>query len=234
MVDRGKWSAWHADEPQEKRSMQLRWTRFSLKLARGAKRQAGIIWKQFFTLSEKDFTHVFRDPKRQLLMCLGFSQLCRLCSSALRWRMRSRIPKLLGSRITANDPHPRRSSKSLLQWIVCNIQRSIDESREIETAFKKGIVKSPVFFQANFNSDLLHKTQHKHPSDRSDAFWTQIKPIHDQLMSITCSGLPTGACWMKSNKNPIKSKRNQECLPIHGIERQRRTLCLVLMALVLV
>jgi len=108
--------------------------------------------KQFFTFVKKEFYHVFRDRKTLLMLFgLPIAQIM-LFGFAL-------TNEIKDSKIVvvdyANDP----ASKEIIQKLAASdqfeLQRSLMSHREIEAAFKQGIVNLAVVFPANFNSDLL-------------------------------------------------------------------------------
>jgi ABC-2 type transport system permease protein len=108
--------------------------------------------KQFFTFVKKEFYHVFRDRKT-LLMLFGLPIVqIMLFGFAL-------TNEIKDSKIVvvdyANDP----ASKEIIQKLAASdqfeLQSSLMSHREIEAAFKKGVVNLAVVFPANFNSDLL-------------------------------------------------------------------------------
>ncbi len=123
--------------------------------------------KQFLTFVQKEFYHVFRDPKTLLLLFgMPIAQII-LFGFAL-------TNEIKNSNIIvcdyANDQASHRIIDQLQVSKNFDVTKSILSHREIEKAFKTGKVKLAIVFPSNFNSDLSHlnKAQIQIIADASD------------------------------------------------------------------
>ncbi len=112
--------------------------------------------KQFISFVRKEFYHVFRDSKT-LLMLFGLPiVLITLFGFAL-------TNEIKNSKIVVCDYAKDDASQRIIDKIQTTenfqIEKALMSHRQIEEAFKSGIIKLAVIFPANFNNDLLHTNQ---------------------------------------------------------------------------
>lgn len=123
--------------------------------------------KQFFVFVRKEFYHVFRDRKTLLMLFgLPIMQIV-LFGFALTNEVKN-------SKIVVVDYAKDISSQKLITEIEASnyfdIEKTLMSYKDIEVAFKQGVIKAAVIFPANFNDELIHtnKTQIQIIADASD------------------------------------------------------------------
>lgn len=123
--------------------------------------------KQFLTFVKKEFYHVFRDSKT-LLMLFGLPiVMITLFGFAL-------TNEIKNSKIVVCDYSNDKSTKRIIDLLEASsnfeIEKSLLSHQEIESEFKKGIIKLAIVFPVNFNKDLFHtnKAQVQIIADASD------------------------------------------------------------------
>ena len=123
--------------------------------------------KQFLAFVKKEFFHVLRD-KRTLLILFGMPVMQILIFGfALTNEVKNAKILIVNN---ANDI----SSQQIISKIAASryfeIENSVNDSRQIEPAFKKGIIHIALVFPVNFHNDLMHlnKAQIQIIADASD------------------------------------------------------------------
>jgi len=123
--------------------------------------------KQFLAFVRKEFYHVFRD-KKTLLLLFGMPMVqIVLFGFAL-------TNEIKNSKIVVCDYAKDLATQRIINKIEASdnfeIEKALLGHRQIEDAFKTGIVKLGIIFPANFNDDLLHlgKAQVQIIADASD------------------------------------------------------------------
>jgi drug efflux transport system permease protein len=123
--------------------------------------------KQFIALVKKEFFHVLRD-KRTLLILFGMPVMQILIFGfALSNEVKN-------AKILVVDNAKDISSQQIISEIAASkyfkLQNVISDDKQIEPAFKKGIIHVAVVFPANFHQDLMHlnKAQIQIIADASD------------------------------------------------------------------
>ena len=123
--------------------------------------------KQFLAFVKKEFFHVLRD-KRTLLILFGMPVMQILIFGfALTNEVKNAKILIVDN---ANDI----SSHLIISKIAASryfeIENSVNDSRQIEPAFKKGIIHIALVFPVNFHNDLMHlnKAQIQIIADASD------------------------------------------------------------------
>ncbi|XOV94805.1 MAG: ABC transporter permease [Bacteroidota bacterium] len=109
--------------------------------------------KQFFAFINKEFLHVFRDPKTMLLLFgLPIAQIL-LFGFALS-------NEITHSRVMIIDNAKDESSRAIVEKIIASenfdLYDVLEDHQEIEQSFKYGKTKMAIVFPANFNQDLIH------------------------------------------------------------------------------
>lgn len=109
--------------------------------------------QQLLSFIKKEFFHIIRD-KRSLLILLGLPIVQLLIFGfAITTEVRN-------ARIAIVD-----NSKDVITWQIISkiqhnkyfiIEETLNESVQIENAFKKGKIKLAIVFQSNFQNDLFH------------------------------------------------------------------------------
>ena len=123
--------------------------------------------KQFFTFLRKEFAHVLRDRKT-LLILFGMPVMQILIFGF------ALTNEVKNSKIIVVDYAMDVASTEIISKIEASryfeIQNAVMDARQIEDAFKKGVIKMAIVFPANFNNDLLHlnKAQVQVIADASD------------------------------------------------------------------
>jgi ABC-2 type transport system permease protein len=108
--------------------------------------------KQLITFIKKEFLHVFRDRKTLLMLFgLPIAQIV-LFGFALSNEVKN-------SRIVISDYSKDVVTTQLINKITSSnyfdIRQSLQSTRQLEAAFKKGDIKMAVIFPANFSTDLI-------------------------------------------------------------------------------
>jgi ABC-2 type transport system permease protein len=123
--------------------------------------------KQFLIFICKEFYHVFRDRKT-LLMLFGLPVVqIVLFGFALTNEVKN-------AKIVIADYAKDAASQEIISKIEASryfeIEQSLVSHKDVEAAFKTGIIKAAVIFPENFNNDLLHqnKAQIQVIADASD------------------------------------------------------------------
>jgi len=123
--------------------------------------------KQFIAFVRKEFYHVLRD-KRTLLILFGMPVMQILIFGF------ALTNEVKNAKILVVDNAKDISSQKIISEIAASkyfkIERVISDNKQIEPAFKKGIIHVAIVFPANFNQDLTHlnKAQIQIIADASD------------------------------------------------------------------
>lgn len=123
--------------------------------------------KQFLTFIKKEFFHVFRDSKTMLMLFgLPIAQIT-LFGFALTNEIKNSKVVICDY---ANDAASHRITEKISATKSFQLDQILLSQKEIESAFKKGIVKVAIVFPANFYDDLQHlnKAQVQVIADASD------------------------------------------------------------------
>lgn len=123
--------------------------------------------KQFIAFVKKEFYHVLRDKRTLfILFAMPVAQIL-IFGFALTNEVKN-------AKILIVDNAKDISSQQIISEIAASryfeIEKSVNDDKQIEAAFKKGIISMAVVFPANFNNDLmhLHKAQVQIIADASD------------------------------------------------------------------
>jgi len=123
--------------------------------------------KQFITFLRKEFAHVLRDRKTLLILFgMPIMQIL-IFGFALTNEVKN-------SKIIVVDYARDIASQKVISKIEASryfeIQNSVMNAKQIEVAFKRGVIKMAVVFPADFNNDLVHqnKAQIQIIADASD------------------------------------------------------------------
>ena len=123
--------------------------------------------KQFLAFVKKEFYHVLRD-KRTLLILFGMPVMQILIFGF------ALTNEVKNTKILIVDNAKDISSQQIISKIAAShyfeIEKSISDNKQIEPAFKKGIIHIALIFPANFHNDLIHlnKAQIQIIADASD------------------------------------------------------------------
>lgn len=112
--------------------------------------------QQFLSFVKKEFYHIFRD-RRTLFILLGMPLVqIIIFGFALTNEVKN-------SHIGIFDPLPDAASRSLVQELDASryfdVKLRFYDYREVEAAFRKGLVKMVVVVPSHFGEDLLHENQ---------------------------------------------------------------------------
>jgi ABC-2 type transport system permease protein len=123
--------------------------------------------KQFIAFVKKEFYHVLRD-KRTLLILFGMPVMQILIFGF------ALTNEVKNAKILIVDHAKDISSQKIISEIAAGkyfkIEKVISDDKQIEPAFKKGVIHVAIVFPANFHQDLMHlnKTQIQIIADASD------------------------------------------------------------------
>lgn len=123
--------------------------------------------KQFLAFVKKEFYHVLRD-KRTLLILFGMPVMQILIFGF------ALTNEVKNTKILIVDNAKDISSQQIISKIAAShyfeIEKSISDNKQIEPAFKKGIIHIALILPANFHNDLIHlnKAQVQIIADASD------------------------------------------------------------------
>lgn len=137
--------------------------------------------KQFLVFVRKEFRHVIRD-RRTLLILFGLPVIQILIFGF------ALTNEVKNARILIVDNAKDISSQQIISKIAASryfdIENAISDNKQIETAFKKGIIQVALVFPANFHNDLmhLHEGSLQVISDASDP--NTATALHNYLSSI--------------------------------------------------
>ncbi len=123
--------------------------------------------KQFIAFVKKEFYHVLRD-KRTLLILFGMPVMQILIFGF------ALTNEVKNAKILVVDNAKDISSQKIISEIAASkyfkLERIISDNKQIEPAFRKGVIHAAIVFPANFNHDLIHlnKAQIQIIADASD------------------------------------------------------------------
>lgn len=123
--------------------------------------------KQFIAFVKKEFYHVLRD-KRTLLILFGMPVMQILIFGF------ALTNEVKNSKIVVIDNAKDIASQQIISKIAASryfdVEESVTDHKEIEAAFKKGVIHLAIIFPANFNHGLMHlkKAQVQIIADASD------------------------------------------------------------------